>query len=264
MADRHSFQADDITIAYGDTPIIEGMSLRIPEGQITCIVGPNACGKSTFLRAAARLLKPRAGVFTLDGRSIHTQSTKQVATVVGLLPQSPSAPEGITVADLVARGRFPHLRFLQPWSAQDRDAVAWAMEATGTAALADRALNDLSGGQRQRVWIAMALAQQTDILLLDEPTTHLDLAHQVEVLDLLTELNRTSGKTIVMVLHDLNQAARYADFLVAVRDGKIVASGPPQEILNIELVRRVFGQVVKILNDDGSPVIVPVSRHSLT
>ncbi|MFT4187450.1 MAG: ABC transporter ATP-binding protein [Aeromicrobium sp.] len=262
MTAHHQLQAETVTVGYGTRTVIEQMSLEFPAGKVTCIVGPNACGKSTLLRTAARLLKPTQGAVLLDGHSIHRQPTKNVARAVGLLPQSPTAPDGITVGDLVARGRFPHVGFLQPWKAEDREAVAWAMEATGTTSLADRGVDGLSGGQRQRVWIAMALAQQTDILLLDEPTTYLDLAHQVEVLDLLVELNETSAKTIIMVLHDLNQAARYADFLVAVREGRIVASGPPREILDAELVREVFGQTVRILDDEGLPVIVPVSRHA--
>ena len=232
---------EDLCLAYDEREIVECLSVVIPTGKITVIVGPNACGKSTLLRALARLLKPTRGTVLLDGTSIHKMPTKEVATKLGILPQAPVAPEGITVADLVGRGRHPHQGVFTRWSREDDAAVAAALEATQTTTLADRPVDELSGGQRQRVWIAMALAQQTDLLLLDEPTTFLDVAHQIEVLDLLTDLNRVRGTTIVMVLHDLNMAARYADSLVALASGRVHAVGAPADVLTVETVRAVFG-----------------------
>ena len=215
MTDTHSLEVRGVTLGYADRTVVEDLDLALAPGRITCIVGANACGKSTVLRSMARLLKPRGGQVVLDGHDLHALPTKQVARTLGLLPQSPVAPEGIVVADLVARGRHPHQGALARWTREDDKAVAEALELTGTAEIAERSVDELSGGQRQRVWIAMVLAQQTDLLLLDEPTTFLDVAHQVEVLDLLTDLNRARGTTIAMVLHDLNLAARYADRLVA-------------------------------------------------
>ena len=212
---QHRLVAEGVTLGYADRTVVTDLDLALEPGRITCVVGANACGKSTVLRSMARLLRPRGGQVVLDGRDLHSMPTKQVARTLGLLPQSPVAPEGIVVADLVARGRHPHQGALARWTREDDEAVAEALQLTDTAGLADRAVDELSGGQRQRVWIAMALAQQTDLLLLDEPTTYLDVAHQVEVLDLLTDLNRARGTTIAMVLHDLNLAARYADRLVA-------------------------------------------------
>jgi iron complex transport system ATP-binding protein len=229
-------------------------------------VGANACGKSTLLRSMSRLLSPRAGQVLLDGRAVHRMPAKELARTLGLLPQSPIAPEGITVADLVGRGRHPHQRVFSRWSRADDAAVAAALEATQTTTLADRAVDELSGGQRQRVWIAMALAQQTDLLLLDEPTTFLDVAHQVEVLDLLTDLNRTRGTTIVMVLHDLNLAARYADHLVALASGRVHAVGTPLDVLTVEHVRAVFGLDCQVIPDptSGKPLMLPIGRHHMT
>ncbi|MFP5317795.1 MAG: ABC transporter ATP-binding protein [Acidimicrobiia bacterium] len=254
--------ADSVRLAYDDRVVVHDLSITIRPGRITVIVGPNACGKSTLLRALARLLKPKAGTVHLDGQAIGKLPTREVATRLGILPQSPVAPEGLTVADLVARGRNPHQRWLQQWSADDEEAVAEALAATGTAELATRPVDELSGGQRQRAWIGMALAQGTPILLLDEPTTFLDLAHQVEVLDLLARLNRDEGRTVVLVLHDLNQACRYAHHLVAMVDGGIAAEGPPAEVVTEELVERVFGLAVRILPDPvtGSPLVVPAGR----
>lgn len=262
-AGEHTLAVDDVTLGYGDRIVIEGFDLPVPTGQITCIVGANACGKSTLLRAMARLLAPRSGQVLLDGKAVHKLPTKQVARTLGLLPQSPLAPEGIVVGDLVARGRHPHQRVLSRWSAEDEVAVATALEVTETAELADRPVDELSGGQRQRVWIAMALAQQTDLLLLDEPTTFLDVSHQVDVLDLLTELNRERGTTIVMVLHDLNLAARYADHLVAVCEGRLHAAGDPAEVLTAEVVQEVFGMRSRIITDpvSGKPLVLPIGRH---
>ncbi len=263
MTEQHRLEARDVTLAYGDRTVVEHLDLDISPGRVTAIVGANGCGKSTLLRALARLIAPREGQVLLDGEPIGALPSKQVARVLGLLPQSPVAPEGITVADLVGRGRHPHQRLLARWSAHDHEAVAAALEATGTTELADRSVDELSGGQRQRVWIAMALAQETDILLLDEPTTFLDIAHQIEVLDLLAELGRDRGTTIVMVLHDLNLAARYADELIAMSDGRIVAGGAPADILTPELVERVFGIRSRVLPDpvSGAPLVVPMGRH---
>ena len=215
-----------VTLGYGGAPVVRELSTDVPDSEITVIVGANACGKSTLLRGMARLLRPSSGAVLLDGQAIASLPSRQVARTLGLLPQNPVTPEGVGVVDLVSRGRHPHQGALRRWSRGDEQAVAEALELTGTLDLADRLVDELSGGQRQRVWIAMALAQQTDLLLLDEPTTYLDVAHQVEILDLLAELNEVRGTTIVMVLHDLNMAARYADHLVAMRDGRVVAAGP--------------------------------------
>lgn len=261
----HTFATHQLSAGYGERAVIENLDLVVPHGRITTIVGPNACGKSTLLRSISRLLTPRSGQVLLDGRAVHKMPAKELAKVLGLLPQSPIAPEGITVADLVGRGRQPHQGIFSRWSAADDLAVAAALDDTDTAQLADRAIDELSGGQRQRVWIAMALAQQTDILLLDEPTTFLDVSHQVEVLDLLTDLNHRSGTTIVMVLHDLNMAARYADHLVAMRGGRIRAEGPPEKILSEEVIRDVFGLEAKIITDPttGKPLMLPLGRHHM-
>jgi iron complex transport system ATP-binding protein len=256
--------ADAVTLSYGEgDPVVHDLTLEVPDGRITCIVGPNACGKSTLLRSLARLLRPTDGAVLLDGELVHRMRTKQVARRLGLLPQSPTAPEGLRVEDLVARGRFPHQSLFQQWSEADEAAVVHALEVTRTDVLADRPVDELSGGQRQRVWIAMALAQQTPILLLDEPTTYLDIAHQLEVLDLLVTLNREQGRTIVMVLHDLNEAARYSDHLVAMRDGRIVACGPPAEVVTEEVVAGVFGIASRVVPDPvtGTPMVVPVGAH---
>ena len=257
-------RADQVTLAYDDLEVARDLTVSIPTGQITCIVGANACGKSTLLRALARLLKPRSGTVVLDGRSIHTLSTKQVATTLGILPQSPVAPEGITVADLVARGRYPHQKWFRQWTASDEAVVTDAMRATGTIDLAERSVDELSGGQRQRAWIAMALAQGTDLMLLDEPTTYLDLAHQVEVLDLLVDLNQRDQRTIVLVLHDLNQAARYSHHLIAMRQGALVAAGTPAEVITESLVEEVFGLRSRVVVDEvaGTPHVLPIGRHN--
>jgi iron complex transport system ATP-binding protein len=253
-----------LTLAYEERTVVRELDLTVPDGQVTVIVGPNACGKSTTLRALGRLLKPREGAVLLDGEDVARLPTRQIAQSVGLLPQSPTAPEAITVADLVSRGRQPHQRWWQQWSAEDERAVVAAMAHTNVSDLADRSVDELSGGQRQRVWIAMALAQETDLLLLDEPTTFLDIAHQVEVLDLVRRLNHERGRTVVIVLHDLNQAARYADHLVAMKAGRIVAEGHPREIVTADLVREVFGleSVVVPCPVTGSPLVVPGSPYT--
>lgn len=251
--------ASGLTLAYEDRVVVEDLDLAVPDGKVTVIVGPNACGKSTTLRALGRLLKPRSGAVLLDGAALSSLPTRQIAQTIGLLPQSPVAPEAITVADLVARGRQPHQHWWQQWSEADERAVTEAMARTSVTDLADRPVDALSGGQRQRVWIAMALAQDTDLLLLDEPTTFLDIAHQVEVLDLVRQLNHDRGRTVVAVLHDLNQAARYADHLVAMKAGRVLAEGPPASVVTAELVREVFGLESVVIPDPvtGSPLVVP-------
>ena len=258
--------AKDLTLTYGQRCVLGGLSVRIPEGRITMIVGANACGKSTLLRGLSRLLKPAGGAVTLDGKDIHARPARELARTLGLLPQHPSAPDGITVRDLVGRGRYPHQGFFRSWSEKDDAAVQRALEATGTLALAGRDVDELSGGQRQRVWIAMALAQETDVLLLDEPTTYLDLAHQVEVLDLVTDLNRSRGTTVAIVLHDLNLAARYADHVIAMKDGAVAAVGSPADVVTEELVRDVFGLESRVIPDpvSGTPLIIPIGRHHAT
>jgi iron complex transport system ATP-binding protein len=260
-----SLCVNGLTAGYAERPVLESIDLDIASGEITVIVGANACGKSTLLRTLSRLLPPSRGEVLLDGSSIHRLPARQLARQLGLLSQSPIAPEGITVLDLVSRGRHPHQGLFQRWTRDDDTAVLAALNATDTAALAERAVDELSGGQRQRVWIAMALAQQTDILLLDEPTTFLDINHQVEVLDLLTDLNHARGTTIVMVLHELNLAARYADVLIAMSDGQIHASGPPEQVLTREMIKEVFGLESHITPDPvtGKPMMVPVGRHGM-
>jgi len=266
MDENHSLRAEGLRLAYDRLEVARDLSVEIPSGRITVIIGANACGKSTLLRALARLLKPKAGTVYLDGRDIQHTPTREVAARLGILPQAPIAPDGIKVVDLVARGRYPHQKWFRQWSDDDEQAVAEAMLATATLELADRPVDELSGGQRQRVWIAMALAQGTDILLLDEPTTYLDLAHEVEVLDLLVDLNERSGRTIVAVLHQLDQACRYAHHLIAMCGGKIVAQGPPAEIVTADLVQEVFDVRCKIVADPltGTPMVVPIGRHVST
>lgn len=263
MTDAHTLHTEQLSLGYGDRVVVDSLDLTIPTGRITTIVGANACGKSTLLRAMARLLAPRNGRVVLDGKDLHRLPTKEVARTLGLLPQSPIAPEGIAVADLVGRGRHPHQKVFARWSREDEAAVLSALEATGTTELADRSVDELSGGQRQRVWIAMALAQQTDLLLLDEPTTFLDVTHQIEVLDLLTDLNRQRGTTIVMVLHDLNLAARYADHLIAVAGGALHAAGSPADVLTAATVREVFGLESEVVADptSGKPMMLPIGRY---
>ena len=260
-----AMKIEALSAGYGAGCVLDGLDLEIERGSITAIVGANACGKSTLLRAMSRLLTPEAGQVLLDGRAIHAMPPRQLAQKLGLLPQSPIAPEGITVLDLVGRGRHPHQGLFGRWTATDDAAVAEALRLTGTETLAERAIEDLSGGQRQRVWIAMALAQQTGVLLLDEPTTFLDINHQIEVLDLLTDLNRERGTTVVMVLHDLNLAARYSDRIVAMAAGKIHASGTPEDILTEETVAEVFSLRARIIRDpvSGTPMMIPIGRHDL-
>ncbi|MFE5398165.1 ABC transporter ATP-binding protein [Streptomyces sp. NPDC056568] len=256
--------AENVTLAYDQRVIAEKLSVEIPDNSFTVIVGPNACGKSTLLRALSRMLKPSEGRVLLDGNVIQSMPAKQVARTLGLLPQSSIAPDGITVGDLVGRGRYPHQGILRQWSTEDERVVQESMAQTGISELAERYVDELSGGQRQRVWIAMALAQQTPLLLLDEPTTYLDIQHQIDVLDLCAELHEEQGRTLVAVLHDLNHAARYATHLIALRGGEIIAEGAPKDIVTAELVERVFGLRCQVIDDPetGTPLVVPAARKA--
>ncbi|QFG25726.1 ABC transporter ATP-binding protein [Actinomadura sp. WMMB 499] len=250
-----------LTLAYDKRTITRDLDVAVPDGSFTVIVGPNACGKSTLLRALARILKPSAGSVVLDGEPIAGWPAKKLARTLGLLPQSSIAPEGISVADLVARGRYPHQGLLRQWSKEDERVVGESMAATGVETLADRSVDELSGGQRQRVWIAMALAQQTPLLLLDEPTTYLDIAHQIEILDLCASLHE-EGRTVVAVLHDLNHASRYATHMLAMREGRIVAEGVPADVVTADLVEEVFGLPCRVIDcpETGTPLVVPAAR----
>ncbi|MDF2588684.1 MAG: iron dicitrate transporter ATP-binding protein [Anaerocolumna sp.] len=263
MSKAPVFQASNLVAGYDKKIIVNGIDIVIPSNKISVIIGANACGKSTLLKSLARLIKPTSGEIVLDGKQISQIPPKQLAQVLGLLPQSPVVPEGIVVSDLVARGRFPYQSFLKGMEKKDYEAVEEALEIMGITDLANRCVDELSGGQRQRVWIAMALAQQTDILLLDEPTTYLDIAYQVEILDLLTDLNRKRGTTIVMVLHDINLSARYADYIFAVHKGSLVSQGTPKEVISEELIKQVFGLSCSVINDpvSDSPFIIPKGRH---
>lgn len=258
----HTFEADGITVGYDGRTVIADLDFHVPANRITVIVGPNACGKSTLLRAMAGLHRVSTGAVRLDGQPIEALGRKLVARTVGVLPQSSSAPDGIRVGELVARGRYPHQGWFGLARSDDDEVVAKALADTGIADLADRRVEELSGGQRQRVWIAMVLAQATDIVLLDEPTTYLDVAHQLDLLDLLADLNRERGTTVVMVLHELNLAARYAHHLVMMRDGAIVAQGSPADIVSVESIRDVFGLDSQVVPDpiSGTPLVVPVGR----
>ncbi|MEO9328012.1 ABC transporter ATP-binding protein [Gordonia aurantiaca] len=253
-----------LTVGYDQRVVIDGLDIEIPDGKVTTIIGSNGCGKSTLLRCLARLLPPRSGTVYLDGEDITRLRPRQVARTLAILPQNPVAPEGLTVADLVARGRHPHQRWYQQATAADEAAVAEAMEMTDTLGLADRTLDALSGGQRQRVWIALTLAQGTNLILLDEPTTYLDLAHSIDVLDLVRRLRDRHGKTVVMVLHDLNLAARYSDSLVVMKNGAIVTSGAPSDVIGPELLDEAFGLRAHVMTDpvSGGPLIVPLDAHT--
>ncbi|MFG3129825.1 ABC transporter ATP-binding protein [Streptomyces tendae] len=253
--------ARGVTVGYGARSVIDGLDVAIPPGVITTIIGPNGCGKSTLLRTLSRLLRPSGGTVVLDGEDIAALKTREVAKKLGLLPQAPVAPEGLTVSDLVARGRHPHQSWLRQWSSDDADVVRRALAMTGVSDLADRPVDSLSGGQRQRVWISMTLAQGTDLLLLDEPTTYLDLAHAVDVLDLVDDLHE-SGRTVVMVLHDLNLATRYSDNLVVMREGAILAQGHPRDVITAELLHEAFGLRAKVIDDPvgDRPLVVPIGR----
>jgi len=257
-----TLSAEALTLAYDKRIIIEGLDLEVPSGQVTAIVGPNGCGKSTLLRGLSRLLAPKDGRVLLDGNVIGELPTKEVAKRLGLLPQQPIVPEGITVAELVERGRHPHHGLFKQWSREDESIVARALEVTELVHLAGVPVDSLSGGQRQRAWIAMALAQRTPVLLLDEPTSFLDIAHQIDVLELVRDLNATEGTTVVMVMHDLAMAARYSDHLVAMCDGAIVAEGPPAQIVTPEVIESVFGIAASVVADPttGDPVVIPHRR----
>lgn len=251
-------EARDVSFGYDGREVSQHLDVAVPDGSFTVIIGPNACGKSTLLRGLTRLLKPGTGEVLLDGKSIHRSGAREIARTIGLLPQNTNAPEGITVAELVSRGRYPHQRLLRQWSNTDEQAVLLAMHATGVHELRTRPVDELSGGQRQRVLVAMALAQDTPILLLDEPTTFLDIAHQIELLDLFARLHR-AGTTVVAVLHDLNHAARYADHLVVMKAGAIVATGRPSDVIDADLVEDVFGLPCIVVPDPvaGTPMVVP-------
>ncbi len=263
MKPIHNFQSKQIVAGYDNKTILDDVSFVVPPNKISVIIGANGCGKSTLLKTLARLIKPTSGKVTLDGKPINEIRPKQLARVLGLLPQSPIVPEGISVADLVGRGRFPHQSMLSGWSKKDYEAIAEAMEIMDITELANQNIDELSGGQRQRVWIAMALAQQTDILFLDEPTTYLDITYQVEILDLLTDLNQQYGTTIVMVLHDINLSARYADYIFALRKGKLVTQGEPSKVITSTLVKDIFGLDCAVIRDpiSDSPLVIPKGRY---
>ncbi|MFE6699248.1 ABC transporter ATP-binding protein [Streptomyces sp. NPDC057718] len=258
-------RAEKATIGYDQRVVAENLTVSIPDGSFTVIVGANACGKSTLLRALSRLLKPASGSVLLDGKSISSYRAKEVALRLGLLPQSSLAPDGITVADLVARGRYPHQNLIRQWTSTDEQAVLDAMAATGVTELSHLPVDELSGGQRQRVWVAMVLAQQTPLLLLDEPTTFLDIAHQIELLELFTDLHQ-AGNTLVAVLHDLNHAARYGTHLIAMKNGQVVAEGSPSEVVTADLVHEVFGLRCQVVPDPvtSTPMVVPLGRDRST
>ncbi|UXH43615.1 ABC transporter ATP-binding protein [Rossellomorea vietnamensis] len=255
-------QTKDLTLSYGERTIIDELNIDIPQGEISVFIGGNGCGKSTLLRSIARLLKPKHGSVLLDGEAISRLSTKEVARKMAILPQSPTAPEGLTVLQLVKQGRYPHQTWLKQWSQKDEEIVQDALKATKMEELQHRKVDELSGGQRQRAWIALTLAQDTDIILLDEPTTYLDMTHQIEILDLLFELNEKEQRTIVMVLHDLNLACRYAHNIVAIRDKQIYAQGKPEEVISCELVKNVFDMDCQVSRDPlfGTPLCIPFGK----
>ncbi|MFC5463604.1 ABC transporter ATP-binding protein [Lederbergia graminis] len=259
---QSAINTNGLSIGYTNKLLFEDLNLSIPKGEITVFVGSNGCGKSTLLRSIARLLKPSSGNVLIDGKDVHRLSSKEVAKKLGILPQSPISPEGITVLDLVKQGRYPHQSWVKRWSEEDTLKVEEAMEATGISDLRHQAVDTLSGGQRQRAWIAMTLAQDTDIILLDEPTTYLDMTYQIDILDLLFDLNEQKNRTIVMVLHDLNLASRYAHNIVAIKDGKVFAQGKPEDIITCELVHSVFGMECQVAKDPlfGTPHCIPFGR----
>ncbi|MDW7652189.1 MAG: ABC transporter ATP-binding protein [Bacillota bacterium] len=258
----HNIFAKGLSLGYSDTLIIKDLNLKIPKGEITVFIGGNGCGKSTLLRSIARLLKPKAGVLYLDGEEIATVKSKEIAKKMAILPQSPLAPEGLTVYQLVKHGRYPHHTWFKQWSKDDEKKVESALQLTKLTDLKDRPIDELSGGQRQRAWLAMTLAQDTDIILLDEPTTYLDMTHQVEILDLLFELNEREQRTIIMVLHDLNLACRYAHNLIAIKDGRIFTQGKPEHVMKSGTVRYVFDMECMITKDPifGTPLCIPYGK----
>lgn len=259
----NGLETRSLTLAYGERVVIENLDHFFPKGKISVLIGGNGSGKSTLLRSLARLLKPRSGAVILDGKAISTLSTKSVARKMAILPQSPESPDGLTVLQLVKQGRYPYQNWMQQWTKQDELAVKKALETTNLASFAERTVDSLSGGQRQRVWIAMILAQETDTILLDEPTTYLDLSHQIDILDLLYDLNRNEGRTIIMVLHDLNLAARYADNMVVVHDKTVCAHGKPESVLTPELIKKVFGIECLVMEDPiyGKPLCIPCGKE---
>ncbi|UWQ85711.1 ABC transporter ATP-binding protein [Leisingera caerulea] len=259
MPDTARLRAEDLSAGYAGMPVLDSLTAAIPDGGLTAIVGPNACGKSTLLRTLARLQPAGRGQAVLDGKAIHRQSSRSVAQRLAILPQTPSAPDGLTVRDLVARGRTPYQSALRQWSRQDAEAVARALDLTNMASKAHRPLEALSGGQRQRAWIAMALAQETGILLLDEPTTYLDLPHQIELLKLVQRLNRETGRTVAMVLHDINLAARFASHMIALKDGRVFCQGTPSEVVTEAVMKSVFALPCRIIADPvhGTPHVIP-------
>lgn len=258
-------KAENIVSGYDKKVVVDNISITIPKNKISVIIGANACGKSTFLKTIARLIKPMSGYISIDNNKLNEIKTKELAKSLGLLPQSPVVPEGITVGDLVARGRFPYQGFMKGLNNEDYSAIEEALEIMGITDIVNSSIDELSGGQRQRVWIAMALAQDTDILLLDEPTTFLDISYQIEILDLLTDLNRRKGTTIVMVLHDINLSARYADYIFALQRGKLVSEGTPDKVITEELIDKVFNLKSIVINDpvSNSPLIIPKGRHHI-
>ncbi len=264
LAKSHNFSARNISVGYEDNTIIKDLDIIIPSGKFSVLIGQNGCGKSTLLKSFARLLKPKSGDVVLDGKSIYDIPTQRLSREIGLLPQSPIVPAGITVADLVARGRFPYQKLFGQLSKADYQAIACAMEAMGIADLADKPVDSLSGGQRQRVWIALVLAQDTDILLLDEPTTYLDIAYQVEILDCLAALNKAKKTTIVAILHDINLSIRYADHIFAMKRGRLIAEGEPKDIITTGLMKDVYGMESDIITDPatGDPYVIPRSKAS--
>lgn len=266
MTAQHQLSVEQLSAGYGEKNILDSINLDIEPGKITSIIGANACGKSTLLRTMSRLMNPSSGRVLLDAHPIHNMPTKDLAQTLGLLPQTPISPEGITVGDLVSRGRHPYHKLLSRWSKADDEAIANALEATKTTELIDREVDELSGGQRQRVWIAMALAQETEILLLDEPTTYLDVAHQIEILDLLVELNQSRGTTIVLVLHDLNLAARYSDHLIAMKSGQVFTHGLPNQVVTEAAIKTVFGLDNQVITDpiSNTPLVLPIGRYKRT
>lgn len=257
-------RAESLSLAYDGRVVVDGLDVAVPHGRITSVIGPNGCGKSTLVKGLGRLMRPRSGFATLDGVPLDRLATRVIAQQIGVLPQAPIAPAGITVLELAARGRHPRQRWFEQFSRRDEDIVREALAATDILDLADEPVDELSGGQRQRAWISMILAQQTEILLLDEPTTFLDLAHQVDVLDLVRRLNRELGRTVLMVLHDISLAASYSDWIIAMRDGRVVAEGHPRDIVTAELLWSVFGLRAEVVarNDDGRPHVIPLSAQT--
>lgn len=260
-----SLHTENLSVGYEERLIVDRLSITIPEGKITALVGANGCGKSTILKTLARILKPSSGGVYLNGKWIEKQCTKQIAKQLSILPQGPEAPEGLTVSELVAYGRFPHQKRFGSLTHEDKRMIEWAISVTGLSPLADRSVCNLSGGQRQRAWIAMALAQGTELLLLDEPTTYLDMAHQLEVLKLLRTLNDEAGRTVVMVIHDLNHAARFAHHIIAIANGKVVMEGPPAHVVTPDVLLSVFGIEAEVIADPrtGNPLCIPYELSTM-